>query len=304
MNSWTSARMASESAPNQRWSLPCSSRYLAPGMWAARYLPCSTGTILSSTRWMIRVGTRIDGNAGRTSISALSRYQAIADPGLAEYRCSRAYQVRKAASSARSGAIVRMATGALPQRSANTLRIHSCCSIEVPGRIVGGRQPAGKGANEQERGHSLGERGGEQDAGWPAFCPADQDRLVHAVVIHHGPDVVHGVVEGGGGSQAVGQAGAAPVEQDQSGEGGEPVHEPAERRPFPSDFEVEEVAGGDDQVWWAGAFGRVGDEQPAAAGVAHCRRRGHAGSVDCLAGTRQPSRRNRVAGLQVSGWPR
>jgi hypothetical protein len=40
MNSPTSARTAAESPSNHKCSLPESSTYWAPGIWAARYLPC------------------------------------------------------------------------------------------------------------------------------------------------------------------------------------------------------------------------------------------------------------------------
>ena len=65
---------AGKSSPTSHmWTSPGSSASSAPGMWSARYRPCSIETVRSSRRWMISVGTRIDGRRYRRSSSRSTR---------------------------------------------------------------------------------------------------------------------------------------------------------------------------------------------------------------------------------------
>jgi hypothetical protein len=56
----------------------------------ARKRPASTLTLKSPSRWMISVGTRIEGSMGRTSISLFMRVSVAAAEGLALKRSKRA----------------------------------------------------------------------------------------------------------------------------------------------------------------------------------------------------------------------
>ena len=115
---------------------------MAPGMRAARYPPCSTGTIMSSVRCITRVGTRIVGSTWRTSISPLNRYQAIADPGLARVPLQARIPAAERGIVGRVGAKARAATRMASPPLLEHLQDPFVLGKRVAGGVVGRRRAA------------------------------------------------------------------------------------------------------------------------------------------------------------------
>jgi hypothetical protein len=88
-------------------------------------------------------------------------------------------------------------------------------------RIVGGRHGLGLSAAKDESGRALGVRRREQDRHRRAFRYAHQRRSLRAHGVHHGPDVVHPLLERHRLGEPVGHSSPALVEQDEPREPGE-----------------------------------------------------------------------------------
>ena len=124
---------------------------------------------------------------------------------------------------------------------------------------------------DDERPAALGVGGREEDAHRPALGGADHGRGRGAGRVHDRAHVVHAGLEVGDAGHAVGQSGAALVEQDQAGEGSEPAEE--RRLPLvrPDELDVRDRAGNPDQVEGPVAQHLVGDRDLAALRVARLR---------------------------------
>ncbi len=121
---------------------------------------------------------------------------------------------------------------------------------------------------EDQPGGALGVTGGEEAAERRPLGEAQQRRPLRADGVHHRPDIVHPLLEGGSGSHRVRQPRAALVEHDQPGEAGQPLQEARDRRLGPLEVEVREPAPHVDEVEWALAQYLVGDVDIAALRVA------------------------------------
>src|SRR5262249_36220537 len=155
-----------------------------------------------------------------------------------------------------------------------------------------------------ERRDPLRERRGKQDAGGSPFSCAHQSGLFDTGVIHDGPDIVHGIVQGCRGGHAVREPGAASIQHGQAREGGQSIHEPSQRGPLSGDLEMEKVTRCHDQIRRTLALRRISNEQLAAARVVDGK--AHAVSLDPPLDTRKyrPASAPPSLPLRASGFPR
>jgi hypothetical protein len=110
--------------------------------------------------------------------------------------------------------------------------------LAISPREVRGPQRSDHGAAEHERPGALRVRGREEDAHRASFRQAEESSLLGADGIHHGPDVVHALLERWSAGHSIRHAGSALVEDDQPGKRSQP---PVERGPsgnLPRQFDV------------------------------------------------------------------
>ncbi len=123
-----------------------------------------------------------------------------------------------------------------------------------------------------QRAHALGVIGGEQRADEAAEGVGEERRAFAARGVEHRERVVrHPARASVGCKRAVGEPGAAAVEQDQAVEDGQPLEEAAHRRRLPELLDLGDPAGQEQQVERALAGHLVGDARVAAARIARGR---------------------------------
>ena len=108
----------------------------------------------------------------------------------------------------------------------------------------------GEAAPQQQAERALGVGGREQQAHRAGLRRAEERRALGPDRLHHGAHVVHPLLERRQAilGHAVGQAGAALVEQDQPAERRQPAIERRQGRRLPRHLDVGDVAADDDQV--------------------------------------------------------
>ena len=140
-------------------------------------------------------------------------------------------------------------------------------------RVVGRSQTPRVGADHDERFGLVRVRGGEKAAHRPAFGHAKQHGAPRADGVQHRPHVVHALFERRQIRHAIGQAGAALVEEDQPRETRQPPQESRERRLVPEVLEVRHPAHHEDEVDRAAPKHLIRDVDVAASRVVHGKRR-------------------------------
>ena len=139
--------------------------------------------------------------------------------------------------------------------------------VEAPRIVRRPPAPRVRGAEHERRG-ALGEGGCEQGAHRAALGAAEERSAFRSDRVQHDADVVHELLERAERQNAIGQSGAAAVEDDEPGEGRHPLEERRVGGPPLVLLEVGEVAGGEEEVDRAIAVHLVRDPQVAAPGVA------------------------------------
>src|SRR5829696_6943965 len=87
-----------------------------------------------------------------------------------------------------------------------------------------------KGRVENQRSCALGIRGREQRAHLPTVAGAEEHRLIRTDRVEHRANVLHVRLKRGPRPRPIRCTDAAPIEEDQSREGGHPLAEVAEER--------------------------------------------------------------------------
>jgi hypothetical protein len=107
-----------------------------------------------------------------------------------------------------------------------------------------------EGAIQHERRRSIRMARGEEDVHRAAFRQAEQRRALAADGVHHGPDVVHALLERRRSivRQRIGQAGPAFVDEDEPREAREPPKKARERRHFPRRLDVAHPTGDEHEI--------------------------------------------------------
>ncbi len=236
----------------------------------------STEQILSPTRWTMSVGAVTAGTTSRTSISNAMRMKATASCGVADCTCSRPNCSRSCGSPFRVGA-KRSAPSPLPQRATHAFQIHRlfellACRLAPRPVICRLFLDLCSAQDEASRPFGVGRR--EEDRHRASFGDAHQDRGLRAHGVQDRAHVVHPLLERAD-ADAVGQAHAAFVEQDEPREGSEPFASPAVIAHLPEHLEIGDRAGHEDEVERSVSEHLIGDVDVAVRRVldrrsAHC----------------------------------
>ena len=127
--------------------------------------------------------------------------------------------------------------------------------------VVGGRPPAGAGAEQDQPDRALRIRGGEHARHRTSLRDTEHDRTFRANGIHHRAGVVHPNLEGGKAvfGHPIRQPHAAFVEGDQPRERCQTFQESGERRLLPHLLDVARPAHHQDDVDGSGADRLIGD---------------------------------------------
>ncbi len=142
-------------------------------------------------------------------------------------------------------------------------------------RILRIPEPLGVGANHHERARLLRIRRGKERAHRTALRHADERRVVRSHLVHHRPHVVHALLERRELGDAIGEAGAALVDQDEARERRQAVEKAREGRLGPEVLEVRDPAHDEDEIARTAADDLVGDVDVAAARVVRLGHRHH-----------------------------
>src|SRR5262249_51152333 len=123
-----------------------------------------------------------------------------------------------------------------------------------------------------------------------------EDRALRADLVHHRAQVGDPLLEGGGPRAAIGEAGAAPIEEEDATELSHPAQKAGEGGVPPRHLDVRQPAEGEHDVARSLAGTLVGDADAAGVGPAGSRRRAGAGP---------PRRRTgrAAAALRAAGEP-
>ena len=224
----------------------------------------------------------------------------------------RANQPAIAGSSATDGATHRQrrAVALAPARDVHLEQLLAFLQAHRP--VVVGRPGGARDRRVQDqRADALGVLGRQLASDGAAERVGEQRRAFAARGVEHGERVRDVLLERVAVAQAVGETGAAPVEQDQAVEDREALEEAAHRRRLPQLLDLRDPSGQEQQVEAALAGDLVGDARIAAAGIAGrghhqsssiSERKADAGSTDAPAArARSASQRSEVTTRTAPG---
>ena len=136
--------------------------------------------------------------------------------------------------------------------------------LRVPRGMVWGPGAPRIAAVQHQSRDTRGIRRGEQERHWSSLGDAEERGSLGAHGIHHGPHVIHPLLERRDAANAIGEPRAALVEPDEPRERAQALEEAGRPRMLPLIFQVRHEAGDDDEVERPASRHLVGDVQTAA----------------------------------------